>query len=58
MGSFANTHYTETVQSLVQGSQDRLKNPYYLFSNKSPTTVTYYNINYKTLEPKNGRIII
>ena len=47
MGTFANTHYTETIQSLVQGSQDRLKNPYYLFSNKSPTTVTYYNINYK-----------
>lgn len=47
MGSFTNKHYNETVQSLVQGSQDRLKNPYYLFSNKSPTTVVYYNINYK-----------
>ena len=47
MGSFQNINYSKTVNSLVEGSQNRLKNPYYLFSNKSPTTVTYYNINYK-----------
>ena len=47
MGTFSNTNYSKTVDSLVQGSQKRLDNPYYIFSDKKPTTVTYYNINIK-----------
>lgn len=47
MGTFSNTNYSKTIDSLVQGSQKRLDNPYYIFSDKKPTTVTYYNINIK-----------
>ena len=47
MGTFSNTNYSKTVDSLVKGSQKRLDNPYYIFSDKKPTTVTYYNINIK-----------
>lgn len=47
MGSFINTNYSKTVDNLVKGSQERLNNPYYLFSSKKPTNVTYWNINTK-----------
>lgn len=47
MGSFINTNYSKTVDNLVKGSQERLNNPYYLFSSKKPTNVTYWNINIK-----------
>ena len=47
MGNFSNTVYRDTSDSLVQGIQNRLNNTYYNFSDKKPTTVTYWNINYK-----------
>lgn len=47
MGNFTNTTYRTTVDSLVTGLQNRLNNPYYKFSDKKPTTVTYWNINTK-----------
>lgn len=47
MGNFSNTTYRNTTDSLVQGIQDRLQNTYYNFTDKKPTTVTYWNINYK-----------
>ena len=48
MGSFTNTNYRKTTESLVTGLQNRLaNNPYYLFTDKKPTTVTYWNINDK-----------
>lgn len=46
MGSFANTkRYEDTVISLTDGLKDRLKNPYYAFTDKKPIIVDYYNRN-------------
>ncbi len=48
MGGFTNTNYRKTSESLVKGLQNRLENnPYYLFIDKKPTVVTYWNINDK-----------
>lgn len=44
MGTFANTkRYEDTVVSLTDGMKDRLKNPYYAFTDKKPVIVDYYN---------------
>lgn len=46
MGKFANTKkYEDTVISLTDGLIDRLKNPYYAFTDKKPIIVDYYNRN-------------
>lgn len=46
MGSFTNTkRYEDTVVSLSDGLKDRLKNPYYAFTDKKPIIVDYYNRN-------------
>lgn len=45
--AFSNTTYRQTTDSLVAGLQSRLDNPYYTFTDKKPTVVTYWNINYK-----------
>lgn len=46
MGSFANTkRYEDTIVSLSDGLKDRLKNPYYAFTDKKPIIVDYYNRN-------------
>lgn len=45
MGQFTNTIRKQTINSLVEGLQDRLNNPYYLFTDKKPCLVTYYNQN-------------
>lgn len=45
MGKFLNSKYSTTVESIVNAGKERLKNPYYLFTDKKPTIVTYYNIN-------------
>lgn len=45
--AFSNTTYRQTTDSLVSGLQSRLDNPYYTFTDKKPTVVTYWNINYK-----------
>lgn len=46
MGTFANTkRYEDTVKSLTDGMKDRLKNPYYAFTDKKPVIVEYYNKN-------------
>ena len=47
MSEFFNTNYNKTVSNLIKGSQSRMDNPYYVFSGKSGTPVTYYNINIK-----------
>lgn len=44
-GKFINTTQKHIINSLVEGSNDRFKNPYYIFTDKKPTAVTYYNIN-------------
>lgn len=44
MGSFTNTkRYEDTIISLTDGMKDRLKNPYYAFTDKKPVIVNYYN---------------
>lgn len=46
MGSFSNTkRYEDTVVSLSDGLKNRLKNPYYAFTDKKPIIVEYYNRN-------------
>lgn len=47
MGNFINTEIKDTVSSLVLGFKERMKNPYWLYSDKPPTIVTYYAINYE-----------
>lgn len=52
-GRFTNTTYTNTVDSLVKASKGVLNNPYYVFTDKKPTKVTYYkqNLEKSTLDP-------
>ncbi len=44
-GKFTNTKYTDTIDSLVSATKSKINNPYYKFSDKKPTKVTYYSIN-------------
>ena len=44
MGSkFINKKYNDTVTNLVEGINNRLKNPYYIFNDRQPTITDYYN---------------
>lgn len=45
MASFQNIKYTDTINALVQGHENRLDNPYYNFTDKKPIVVQYYNLN-------------
>ena len=56
MGKFTNTKYTKTIDHLVQATKGVLNNPYYKFTDKKPTKVTYYkqNIEKTTLDPASG----
>ena len=45
MGRFLNTTYTNTVESLEHGMIHRLDNPFYMFTDKHPIPVTFYNVN-------------
>jgi len=45
MASFQNTKYTDTINALTTGYENRLDNPYYNFIDKKPFVVQYYNIN-------------
>lgn len=45
MSKFINTQYKDTINSLVDGFKKRLENPYYIFTDKKATIVTYYNQN-------------
>ena len=47
MGSFTNTTYTTTIDSLTKAAESKLVNPYYKFSDKKPTSVNYYKQNIK-----------
>ena len=44
-GKFLDKTYKNTISSLVDGANERLKNPYYLYTDKQATIVTYYNAN-------------
>ena len=56
MGKFTDTKYTNTIDSLVSATKSKINNPYYIFSDKKPTKVTYYsqNIEKSTLDEASG----
>ena len=56
MGKFSDTKYIKTIDSLVDATKDKLNNPYYLFADRKPTKVTYYNQNVEksTLDEASG----
>lgn len=45
MGKFINTEQRDTIDSLVVGLKNILKNPYYKWNDKSATAVVYFNQN-------------
>ena len=45
MGSFGNKTYTNIIDGLVQATNSKINNPYYVFSDKKPTKVNYYRQN-------------
>jgi hypothetical protein len=45
LGKFINTSRKDTVDSLVNGIKHRLDSPFYIFNDKKPTVVTFYNVN-------------
>lgn len=46
MAKFINTQYNNVVDKFQTGFKTLLDNPYYLFNNSNPTSVTYYKIHY------------
>ena len=56
MGKFSDTSYKNTVDSLIKATNDKLNNPYYMYSDKKPTKVTYYaqNKEKSTLDDASG----
>ena len=56
MGTFTDTKYIRTIDSLVDAAKDKIRNPYYVFTDKKPTKVTYYaqNIEKSTLDEASG----
>ena len=56
MGGFSNTTYKDTVNSIVSSAKETIKNPYYLWSGKSPTIVNYYSIDKKASTLDNGSL--
>lgn len=55
-GKFINTTYGKTVDSLVKATKGVLNNPYYVYTDKKPTKVTYYkqNLEKSTLDQDSG----
>lgn len=56
MGKFSDTKYINTIDNLVSATKDKINNPYYKFSDKKPTKVTYYtqNVEKSTLDQASG----
>lgn len=56
MGKFSDTKYINTIDNLVSATKDKINNPYYKFSDKKPTKVTYYtqNVEKSTLDEASG----
>lgn len=44
-GKFINTTRRDDINTLVDSAKKILNNPFYVWANRSPTIVTYYNIN-------------
>ncbi len=48
MGNFTNTQYKATIDNLIVGFKERMKNQTFTwFTDKNPTPVTYYKINHE-----------
>jgi hypothetical protein len=54
MGKFINTDRKMTIDTLVDSTKDKLKNPYYKYNNTTATVVTYYNIDTKSTSVDEG----
>lgn len=56
MGKFTDTKYSKTIDNLVDASKSKLNNPYYKFTDRKPTKVTYYaqNVEKSTLDEASG----
>lgn len=56
MGEFTNTIYSNTIDNVIQGYQNRINQAanYYKFINQKPTPVTYFNINTTVSTLDNG----
>ena len=56
MSKFSDTKYINTIDNLVSATKDKINNPYYKFSDKKPTKVTYYtqNVEKSTLDEASG----
>lgn len=56
MGKFSDTKYINTIDNLAAATKEKINNPYYIFSDKKPTKVTYYaqNIEKSTLDEASG----
>lgn len=52
MGRFSNIQYNDTVNSLMNTMKHAVNNPYYMYTDKPPTPVTYYHLdtNLSTLD--------
>lgn len=44
-GKFINTTHSDNINILVNATKKIINNPYYLWANRQPTIVTYYNLN-------------
>lgn len=56
MGKFSDTKYVNTIDNLVDTTKNKLNNPYYIFTDKKPTKVTYFaqDIEKSTLDSASG----
>ncbi len=45
MGKFLNTTMQTTVDNLADAAKKKIDNPFYTFTDKHPTTCTFYNVN-------------
>lgn len=56
MGKFNDTKYINTIDNLINATKSKLDNPYYKFTDQSPTKVIYYaqNIEKSTLDQASG----
>ena len=57
-GKFVNTKRKDYIDSLIEGFQERIKNPYYLHIDQKPTITTFYNVNVEASTLDEGLKII
>ena len=57
VGKFLDTTYVGTINSILDSQKSRLDNTFYTFTDKTPTTVTYYNIDTSNTTLDEGSIL-